>query len=114
MVIQASMYYEDTKLFTSHEAIPTDLPLAAIREFAAAQPCGGAVNTCRQPGRLLIAEPCEELAFVLGNMTSLTPAMVQAAARHAGTGTDVPPGWLEFLRICVSHQLALNKHVFAV
>lgn len=110
VVIQAAHEYRDTALFVSHDAIPVDLDPGAVAEFGTVPPLEAGIETCAQPGRLVIAEPTV-WADLLGDMTSLTPAMVRIAARHAAAVPAPPRGLAEFLAVCASRKLSLNKYV---
>lgn len=110
VVIQAAHEYRDTALFVAHEAIPVDLLPGVADAFAGVPPLEGGIETCAHPGRLVIAEPTV-WADLLGDMTSLTPPMVRIAARHAAAAHAPPRGLAEFLAVCASHTLSLNKYV---
>ena len=86
--------------------------VAPVHAVAAVPPLEGGVTTCAQPGRLVVAEPTV-WADLLGDMTSMTPAIVGIAARHAASA-QAPRGLAEFLDVCATYGLSLNKYVVAM
>lgn len=72
-------------------------------------PLPGDIVKCAQPGRLIIAKPTI-WAHILGDMTSLPHQLVKNAALYAKS-TRAPRGLSEFLDVCASNHLSLNKYV---
>jgi len=108
LVVQAAMVYCDTMVLGAHDAIPTDLLPSIAHEFMSL--ClEGDIVTCAQPGCLIIAKPTP-WSGILGDMTSCHPVLVENAALHARR-THAPKGLVDFLAVCASHRLSLNKYL---
>lgn len=116
VVMQAALTFQETTAFVSHDAIAVDLPPSVARQFAACvdgRPLPDNIGvTCSQPGRLVVDKPTV-WADMLGDMTSMPPSLVRIAARHA-VCVDAPSGLCEFLAVCASNGLCLNKYVVPV
>ena len=109
LVVQAAMVYRDTMFLEAHDAIPIDLLPSIAHEFTSLFPLEGDIVTCAQPGCLIIAKPTP-WSGILGDMTSFHPVLVQNAAMHARS-TNAPKGIVDFLEVCASNRLSLNKYL---
>ena len=109
IIIQASMRYHSIKIGTPPE-VKDCLPEWIQQEFEYIKPINTTgVKTCFTPGRFVVTMPCDEL-IILGNMASVdahSVHMCESYARMIGSPLA------EFLRICVKHDLCLNKYLVA-